>query len=226
MVSGVSLKGARASLVLLGRTGVARYPLALAVAGTYNRLGSIDNIDEDANTEQLLAYFQARLADGRLVLSDYYAKRGTDTIEAVLEAFERNVGMLGEKAAALDGRLHPFALVCRQVWDAAVKAGTPFDGTDTERFRELFLDVTVAEEIYRGAVSKVSRPLRELSAVCDFLERRGMAWRVRTEGGAQHYGKEMRSFLADAMHAFADCPEMLKGLDEYEEEVEELLGDA
>jgi hypothetical protein len=50
MITGVSLKKTQAAAVLLGKTGVAYYPIALAVRSTYDRLGSIDHVREDDNT--------------------------------------------------------------------------------------------------------------------------------------------------------------------------------
>jgi hypothetical protein len=94
---------------------------------------------------------------------------------------------------------------------------------NTDRFRELFQDVPVAEAMYSGALTKVARHLREMSAVCHFLSKRGIAWRPPWEGGAQHYDEEMRQFLADARRNFADCSAMLKALDDYEREIGDLL---
>ena len=76
-----------------------------------------------------------------------------------------------------------------------------------------------------GSLGDVAGPLKELAAVCDFLNRRGLAWRVRSEEGAQHYEEEMRQFLTEARRTFADCPPMLKGLDRYQETVGDLLED-
>jgi hypothetical protein len=64
MVTGVSLKGADAALVLLHQSFDNYVPLALAVKGNYNRFGSIDGIEEDANTQSILQFFQESLRSG------------------------------------------------------------------------------------------------------------------------------------------------------------------
>src|SRR3954454_24268286 len=102
-VSGVSLRGSRSVLVLLGRMGVAHFPIALPIEGQYNRLGSIDMIDEDENTALIHAHFTARYEAGDLVLGEGYAEEGIENIENLLGVFERNVTM-GEHAAMLRGR--------------------------------------------------------------------------------------------------------------------------
>ncbi len=220
-VSGVSLKGSRSVLVLLGRTGVAHYPIALPIRGQYNRLGSIDMIDEDENTELIHAYFTARLGSGEFVLDEPYKRTGVGNIEKLLAVFERNV-VMGEDAGLLSGRPVLFAMIDEDVWDAAVKAGNAGEGSSGERFGRLFLDVPVAKAIYRGAVDKVAQHLEELACVCDFLETRGLAWRCRSVA-EQHYGEEVRDYLARAKRAFEDCPQMLQGLQVYEKNARELL---
>src|SRR5215468_6514390 len=93
MVTGISLKGAGgAALVLLDRDGDAYRPIALAIKGAYNRLGSIDGIDEDENTELVLGYFREKLRSGELLIDPVEA--GGDQIndiEHLLGLCERNV---------------------------------------------------------------------------------------------------------------------------------------
>ena len=83
-------------------------------------------------------------------------------------------------------------------------------GTTTERLGRLFWDVPVAEALYLGSLGRVAKLLKELARVCDFLGRRGIAWRARTEGGARHRSEEVRGFLAEAERRFEDCPEILQ----------------
>lgn len=204
--------------------GVAYYPIALPITGVYNRLGSIDGIAEDENTRLIHDYFRARLDSGDLVLEECYAREGTGDLETLLGVLERNVTQ-GEDAALLSGRPVLFALIDKAVWDASADAGTAGEGPNGARFRRVFQDVPAAEGIYHGSVGKVAKHLEKLARVCDFLEGRGLAWRCRTEGGAQHYGEEMRDYLVQARRAFEDCPPMLEGLDAYEKSVRELLED-
>jgi hypothetical protein len=224
MVTGVSLKGTDAALVLLGQTGVAHYPIALAIKGTYDRLGCIDNIEEDANTALVLAFFQARHRAGELTADLGSANvEDIDGIENLLKVFERNVTM-GEDAGLLHGRRILYALVCRVVWDALAKAGPAEKGATSALFERLFADVPIAHEIYRGGLTKVARHLRELAAVNHFLAGRGLAWRApEPESAEQHYDEEMRQFLAEARGTFHGAPVVLRALDDYEGEVADLL---
>ena len=50
-VTGISLKGVDAVLVGLQPAGRAYRPITRGIAGAYNRLGSIDGIQEGLNTE-------------------------------------------------------------------------------------------------------------------------------------------------------------------------------
>ena len=47
MLTGVSLHAIRATVVLVQRPGAAYRPIALGISGQYDRLGSIDGIEED-----------------------------------------------------------------------------------------------------------------------------------------------------------------------------------
>src|SRR5262245_23817027 len=91
MVTGVSLKGADAALVLLEPVRKGFSPMAFAISGNYNRLGTIDGVEEDANTEVILDFFLARLADGRLDIDEDEAPDGIADIEALLRVIERCV---------------------------------------------------------------------------------------------------------------------------------------
>jgi hypothetical protein len=220
LVTGVSLKRTRAAAVLLGQTGAAHRPLALAVTGTYDRLGSIDHIRENDNTRLLLAYFLDRLRSGEFVIDEatysYSDHHPIRKMEDLLYGFERNNND-GGRAALLRGQPVVFGLIWTRAWEVAAEVGKA--GPDTDRFQRLFAGVPAAEEIYRGALTKVAQPLRELAAVCDFLESRGIAWRPPSEGGAQHYSEEMRDFLTAARRSFADCPQMLSTLEDYGDEI-------
>src|SRR6266542_4677180 len=218
MATGVSLKGASTALVLLGRTASGPHPLTLAITGQYNRLGAIDGIQEDDNTRLILTYFLGKLGKGELVLDE---ERRIEDIEQLLGLVERCVTM-DQDAVVLDGSRVLFALICRAVWDAIARAGGATDEPNTALFERLFQDVPVARDIYRGNLTKVSRPLRELAAVHDFFTGRGIGWRP-PEDPEQHYADEMRRYLRAARRTFRDCPAVLKGLDAYEQEVRDLL---
>src|SRR6478672_9094143 len=114
IVSGVSLKGADAALVLLQQTDDAHHPVALAITGNYNRLGSIDGIDEDANTQLVFAYFKRKLASGEFVVDADYLRGHEfypiEDVERLLGCFERNMNANGS-AAVLGGQPVVFALI-------------------------------------------------------------------------------------------------------------------
>src|SRR5262252_9175675 len=69
MVTGVSLKGSDAAAVLLQKAAGVYRPIALAMKGNYNRLGTIDHISEDANTRLVLKFFLAKLG-GAFVIDE------------------------------------------------------------------------------------------------------------------------------------------------------------
>jgi hypothetical protein len=225
MVTGVSLKGAGAALVLLREAGGAHHPVALPVKGAYNRLGSIERIEEDASTALILRYFLDKLPRGELVVEQDYLRAHkafpVENLEQLLTAFERNIND-NPRAAVLNGRPVVFALIARAVWDAIASAAPPPSAPAATVFQRLFKGVPAAEGIYRGNVAKVTRPLQELSGVHQFLAGRGLTWRP-AEGPAQHSAEEMRAYLDAARQAFRDSPPALQGLKQYEAEVAALL---
>jgi hypothetical protein len=225
LVSGVSLKGADAVLVLLHQAGEAYRPIACAITGNYNRLGSIDGIEEDANTELILDFFLGKLQSGAFVVDTEYLGGHNcypiQDVEQLLTGFERNINDY-PRAAVLEGIPVVFALVCKAVWDGLARAPTP--GTPATWFQELFKSVPVAEEMYGGRREAVSGHLRELAAVSRFLAGRGLVWRSADNPG-QDYPEEMRQYLAEARQTFRDSAVMLDALKQYEGEVGGLLGD-
>jgi hypothetical protein len=224
MVTGVSLKGADAALVLLDRDGDAYRPIALAIKGAYNRLGSIDNIDEDENTELVLGYFREKLRCGELVIDTAEADGDQiNDIEHFLGLCERNVTVEAD-AAVLNGRRVLFALIAHVVWDAIAKAAPAGPRSDSASFRHLFPEGGVAGGIYHEHLEDVSTHLKELTGVAKFLADRGIAWRPPDEH-SQHYSDEMREYLDAARQTFHDSPVVLGALNRYASEVGDLLDD-
>ena len=225
MVTGVSLKGADAALVLLQQAGAVCHPIALPIKGAYNRLGSIDGLDEDANTALILKYFLERLRREEFVVDQDYLRTHhcfpIENIEQLLAGFERNIND-NDSAAVLNGRPVVFALISRAVWDAIASSSPPPSGPAPTLFQRLFKGVPAAEGIYRGNLAKVAGHLEELSGVYKFLAGRGLTWRP-AEDPSQHYPEEMRAYLEAARQAFRDSPVALKGLNDYEAEVADLL---
>jgi hypothetical protein len=227
MITGVSLKGAHAALVLLQQAGEVYHPIALAAQGAYNRLGSIDGIQEDANTALILKYFLERGQRGEFVVDQDYLRAchcfPIENMERLLAAFERNINDNPE-AAVLNGRPVVFALIALAVWGAIASSAPPPSGPTSTVFQRLFKGVPAAEGIYRGNVAKVTGHLQELASVHGFLAGRGLTWRP-AEDPSQHYRDDMRAYLEAARQAFRDSPAALQGLKDYETEVAELLAE-
>lgn len=227
-VSGISLRGADAVLVVLEPDGDQYRPVTLGVTGCYDRLGSIDNIKEDLNTALVTTYFRDRATAGDFVLNAQYAHdygNPPRDIESLLGYFERNVSDSSERypAATLFGRRLFSALVALPVWTALASAFAP-DSRNPERwFKEVFRGSPAAEEMYQGHVPELTSHIGELFAVNSFLEARALAWSL--PDGMQHYGAEMRQYLNEAQSAFHDVPAVLAALAQYAEEVDDLLHD-
>ncbi len=226
MVSGVSLKGSQAALVLVQQTEAAYHPIALAITGQYDRLGSIDGVAEDENTALVLQYFLDQLATGALVVDREYLEEGKTfpirPIERLLRCFER--GMNDGPDLPRSDRSVVFALVASTVWNAIVSAAPKPSGDDRTTFDRLFKGVPTATEIYSGRLDDVTRQLHELAAISEFLAAHQLPW-TPTTGHGQHYSDDMREFLTEARAAYHDSAVLLNALERYEEDVSDLLGD-
>ena len=216
MVTGVSLKATSARLVLLQQIGESWRPIALPILGTYNRLGSIDGISEDANSSLVLRDFLQKMQTGDFVVDQEYLRSHgcfpiTD-VEKLLACFERNINDYGN-AAVLRGRPVVFALICWSVWNAL--AG----GSVGEAEASLW-DLPEAQDVYRENQKQVTNLIHELAAVSQFLAKRGIPWKPADDAG-QHYDEEFQQYLEEARRNFKDCPELLDAFDLYEEDIEE-----
>jgi hypothetical protein len=262
MLTGVSLRGARAALVPLlplprapqgGRpddTARDYAPVALAVKGDYDRLGSVDGVEEDDNSRLILRFFAGRVDSGEFAVDEEYLGaqeildgRGTRVpaypflaIEHLLHAFERNIND-HPAAARWHDRPVVFALFSRAVWDAVARAGSgeavagnePEPAAPSDLLRRLFgasdETLALAGGIYGGeGLALVAGHLREMAALADLIAGRGLDWRPAGDM-RQHYCEEMQQFLDEARRAFADCPAVRAGLDAYEREVGDLIAD-
>jgi len=201
--------------------------MALAFKGNYNRLGSIDGIDEDANTKSVLRFFQESLQSGIFTVDEEYLQGHgcfpIQTIEDLLQSFERNMND-GEGIAVLNGQSVVFALIARAVWDTIAEVGpTPLEQALT-LFKRLFKASPVGLDIYAESVGAVSKHLGELAAIDSFLIGRGLSWRP-SEATGQDYPEEMRQYLNEAREIFSDLPTILSALRSYEQEISDLLID-
>jgi hypothetical protein len=225
MITGVSLKGSEAALVLLQQHEESYHPIALAITGQYDRLGSIDGIDEDENTDLVLDYFLNQLAEQAFVVDveslRIHESYPIATIEQLLRGFERNMND-GPGYAVLNGQPVVFALVSATVWRAIARTSSPHQ--DDATFHRLFGANPVPLQIYGGHLKDVSCQLGEFAAVSDFLAPRGLLWTPPTDWG-QHYPDDMREYLAEARTAFHDSSLILQALRQYEIEFADLLED-
>jgi hypothetical protein len=227
MVTGVSLKGADAALVLLYQSSDQYLPMALAVKGNYNRLGSIDGIDEDANTQSVLRFFQESLRSGAFTVDEEYLRGHgcfpIQTIEDLLQGFERNMND-GEGSAVLNGQSVVFAIIARAVWDTIAEAAPTHIEPALTLFKRLFKASPVGLELYAESVGAMSKHIGELAAVDSLLTSRGLSWRP-SEATGQDYPEEMRQYLDEARKIFSDSPTILSALRRYEQEIGDLLTD-
>ncbi len=218
MLTGVSLKGADSVLVPLQENGGTLSPVGLGIKGSYNRLGSIDMIDEDAGTEALLRFFRERLARREFVVDpDYLPGSTLESTEQLLGLFERNMND-SPRAALLNGKQIVFGLISTSVWQAIVLAQAP----TSVKLEDVFGGSLLPQGIYGTTNGTLQAQVRDLACVKDFMASRSVGW-TKTEADCQHYDEEMRQFLSEARQTFSDCPPVLEGLLEYEREVEDLL---
>jgi hypothetical protein len=230
-ITGISLRGADAVLVGLHPVAGGYQPITFGITGNYNRLGSIDGIEDDLNTDLVHAYFCDRARTGDLLLDPYHAQdygNPPNDIENLLNYFERNVSDSTEEdpAAALSGRRIFSTLIAKQVWTALAATYAPIDGTPETWFKEIFGDSSIAGDIYRDRIPELATHARDLAAVHSFLATQGLTWTIPDEDeiGRQHY-EEMREFLDAARVAFHEVPAVLTALDAYAEEVDDLLNE-
>jgi hypothetical protein len=227
MATGVSLKGADAALVLLQQASGEFVPISLAIKGNYNRLGSIDGVEEDANTRLVLRFFLDGLRSGVFKVDEEYLAGHRcfpiRTIEDLLQGFERNTND-GPGCAVLHGQPVVFALVARAVWETVAQAAPTPDEPVSAVFQRLFKASPVGATIYAGSLGEVAGHVGELAAVDAFLRSRSMAWQP-SEAAGQDYPEEMRQYLVEARQAFADSATITAALRRYEDEVGELLED-
>ncbi len=235
MLTGISLMGIRATTVVLQRSGDTYAPITLGITGTYDRLGKVDGIREDLNTELVLRYFMDRSLDGRFFADDQTSVHdgglsSDSDIEDLLHFVERTdasiaLGIDESPSAALDGGALFSALIAQPVWDAVTAGPATSDSSSDQRFRRVFGDTSAPNEIYRERLLELTTPLNQLAAVDDFVKVHGLRWapvpepsqRYATDGyGGQHYLEDIQEFLDRAKHDYRDEPVVLTGLADYE----------
>jgi hypothetical protein len=217
MLSGVSLKGARATVVLLIDDAGKRHPIGLPVHGSYNRSGTIDGVRPDAASDALLAFF---LGDGLTLDEAYLDGFGLlpfRTIEDAFSAVERTAAD-HRGAVRWEGHTVSYALMSRAVLSAL--AADP-EAHSPDPTLERVLDPR-AHLIYPQPRARFERATRELDAVLRFMRRQRIVWQA-PRSPEQHGPKEMRSALRSARTKARDDAAYQAGLDAYETESADLL---
>jgi hypothetical protein len=226
MITGVSLKGSETALVLLQQQQKEYHPIALAITGQYDRLGSIDMIDENDNTDFVLRYFLAQLETKAFVVDEESMRISEafpiETVEQLLRGFERNIND-DFLYASLNGEPVVFALIAGAVWQGVARAAK-LKPAALEKFRKAFLKGAGPNAIYGEQIDDVNQELHDLAAVSELLTARGLIWKPASDV-SQHYSDDMREYLAEARTAFQDSEVVMKALKAYENDVGHLLKD-
>ena len=125
MVSGLSLKSSRTTLILLEKAGDNYLPIALPVFGQYNRLGAIDMIEENQNTKDILTFFQSKINSGEIKVDweevywqDEFLKK-IENIEQLFTAIERSVTMEYD-CVTLNKQRIEYSLIHTIIWNEIV----------------------------------------------------------------------------------------------------------
>ncbi len=225
MITGVSLKGADAATVLLQHRDGESSPISFAVKGAYNRLGSIDCIEEDEHTQGLVRFFlEAEKNSDFVVHEEYLRTHGTypfETLEQLLQAFERNIRD-NSRAALLHGTPVSFAMIARPIWDEIANSSplpVELAWSRTSDFRS-----QKKPQLYSRGDSNLSEHVVEFATVAEFLRANAISWKPAEEA-SQDYPDDMREYLRLAREKFAKSPMLLTALRDYERQVGDLLVD-
>lgn len=209
-----------------------RTPWTKLSADANDRLGCIDEVREDLNTELVLRYFVDRYRDGRFFAKDRTSSSDGDCLtsdshfEELLQVIERThlvIDDIHSASTILDGHMIVFALIAQPVWDAIIDRAPAPNQTLDPQFQWLFGTTVATAEIYRGRLPELATLLGQLTAVNDFVEAHGLRWapasepsqRYPTDYGSQHHDEEIREFLDRAKHDYRDDPVVLSGLANY-----------
>jgi hypothetical protein len=239
MVSGVSLLGDDATCVILRRDAEMGFtPVTLPVSGAYNRMGAVDRITENANTELIVAFFSEQIRTGRF-FAEYQttinetvwpapSPEYASVIDGLVGLIERNttvwhcLNMGSEPWVTFDGDALVLSLIAQPIWDAITKSAA----TGSESLESLFTTVfdgdPIAEGIYGGQLPGVAAQVRELTAVDAFMRRRALRWKPPSEYD-QHWKDIVLGYLERARRDFVDVPEVMAGLDACAEQTAILL---
>lgn len=232
-VSGLSTRAAKVRLILLREEPAGLVPVALPVTGTYDRLGSIDNIQPTWNTDLLLFGLQALIRDGKITIHwDAFSKRTAPlgTLEQVLSPIERGCTM-DITTVTCEGRPLRFTLVIDRIYDAVVDTVA---SNRTARWAEV-QDAALATLPLRDLLERAFHGVAPAPALYELLgaateeeEARARADLVRfiqfrafidqrhrftyDAEARQHFDDDERAFVAEANERFALQPHILTAI--------------
>jgi hypothetical protein len=238
-LTGVSLIG-DATCVLLRLCDDGFAPITLPLTGDYNRLGAIDGVAENPNSQLIVDYFAEHLRTGRFVAVDETTVNETvwpapspeyrSVIDGLVGLVERNttvwhvLRMGNAPMVAFDGDPIVLSLISQPVWDAIVAGSTTPGGSLEALFDKVFHRDSIAQGIYHQHLPEVAMQLRELAIVDAFLDTHGRSWTPPGDYG-QHWREEILSYLERAREAYRDVPVVLDGLDGYAAEIAQLFAE-
>lgn len=229
-VSGLSTRCAKVRLILLRQDPAGLVPIALPITGTYDRLGSIDNIRPSWNSDMLQLSLPSLIDEGVITVhweAFAYGSQPLDTLEQILSPFERGCTMDLKTVTCEDQPLR-FMLVIDRVYDAVVAsvAGnrTPRWAAVQEAALMRLQAPALLEQAFRG-VAPAPALYELLAAASDAEDRLARAdllrfvqfraWMDDRHGWSygkhpgQHYATEERAFLAEALERFEQQPHLL-----------------
>ncbi|NME68586.1 hypothetical protein [Flammeovirga aprica] len=204
MISGLSLKLSETVAVFLIQQGDILQPISLPIFGTYNRLGTIDCVEENINTVIVLNFFKSKIASGDIKVDwDEVDFDQVDNIEQLFEIVER--GVTQNYASVLFNNMKiGFALIDKFIWNSII---TVQHKEEPFPFQGLMLDVY---QQYND-LEELSRQFFYLEM---FMKENQMSWSLPSDH-EQHYDEEISEFLDLAYVKFMNNPVIMNGIESY-----------
>ena len=216
MISGVSLKSSKTTLVLLEKLENHYAPIALPVFGQYNRLGAIDMIEESQNTNSILNFFQSKIKSNEVKVDwpeVYWRSERLNKIENIEQLFtsiERGVTMEYDCFTLNKHRIE-YSLIDSRIWNEILHG-------NVENKESNLIQTETWKKIYKNPISDYDNLVLQFKNVQDFLNKHDIKWAPPNDGG-QHYDEEVNEYLNQAKSKFKDYPSIMNGISAYEKEL-------
>jgi hypothetical protein len=201
---------------LLEKVGNEYVPISLPIYGHYNRIGAIDMIIEDENTNEILDFFQSKITSGEVKIDweEVYWNgkflNEIENIEQLIASIERGVTM-DYNCVSFNNRRISYALIDYIIWDAI----TYFD---FENRKSILLESDTWSEIYQDSITRFGNYSFEFKNVQDFLNKYNIKW-FPPEDASQHFNQDVTAFLEEAKSKFKDEELVAKAIKSYEKEL-------